>query len=187
MNDSVAAGSREDDVRLLRRFVAGERDAHRTLERWAREVAFFRGFGLTAEDRDDVVQDTLAGVWRAASRPDFELRHGTRALVRTIAAARCIDRLRRRRAQAPLDETLRDAAADPLERAVARDESARLRRALLALDAACRDIIRQHYFEDLSYADIAAREQRSESTMRVRMFNCMKAIRRRLAAREPAR
>jgi RNA polymerase sigma-70 factor (ECF subfamily) len=182
MNASDAAGPREPDVHLLRRFVAGETDAHRTVERWAREVVFHHGLGLAAADQDDAVQDTIAALWRAASRPDFELRHGTRALVRTIAVARCIDRMRRRRIELPLDPQAPGASRDPLELAMANDESARVRRALLELDPPCREIVRLHYFEQLSYAEIAAREGRSESTMRVRMFHCMKAIRKRVAA-----
>jgi RNA polymerase sigma-70 factor (ECF subfamily) len=182
MSHAVESGPGEDDLQLLRRFVAGETAAHRTIERWAREIVFFRGFGLSPDERDDAVQDTVAAVWRAASRTDFQLRHGTRALVRTVASARCIDRVRRRRAQAPLDPELRDPLPDPLARALASDESARLRWAILDLDEPCREIIRMHYFEDLSYAAIAAQEARSESTMRVRMFNCIKAIRKRVGA-----
>jgi len=182
MADTVPARAPDDDLHLLRRFVAGEAEAHRTIERWAREIVFFRGFGLTAEDRADAVQDTVAAVWRAASRADFELRHGTRALVRTVAGARCIDRLRRRRVQVPLDAELPDSGRDPLEQLLASDASARVRAAILALDEPCREIIRMHYFEELPYAEIATREGRTESTMRVRMFNCLKAIRKSIAA-----
>jgi RNA polymerase sigma factor (sigma-70 family) len=181
MTDTVPARASDDDLHLLRRFVAGEAEAHRTIERWAREVVFFRGFGLTAEDRADAVQDTVAAVWRAASRADFELRHGTRALVRTVAAARCIDRLRRRRVQMPLDAEFPDSGRNPLEQLLASDASARVRAAILALDEPCREIIRLHYFEELHYAEIATREGRTESTMRVRMFNCLKAIRKSIA------
>jgi RNA polymerase sigma factor (sigma-70 family) len=187
MNDTVPARAPDEELHLLRRFVAGEADAHRTIERWAREIVFFRGFGLTAEDRADAVQDTIAAVWCAASRADFELHHGTRALVRTVAAARCIDRLRRRRIQMPLDAELPDSGRDPLEELLATDASARVRAAILALDEPCREIIRMHYFEELAYAEIAVREGRSESTMRVRMFNCMKAIRKLVAAWSGAR
>jgi RNA polymerase sigma factor (sigma-70 family) len=180
MNAAIENARRDDEDRLLRRLVSGDAAACRTIERWAREIVFFRGFGLPADDRDDVVQETVAGVWRAASRPGFELSHGVRALVRTIAIARCIDRVRRRRPTVELAESIPDAAAGPYEQALASDERARLRLMLRQLGDDCREIIRMHYFENLNYAEIAAREQRSESTMRVRMFNCIRALRKRM-------
>jgi RNA polymerase sigma-70 factor (ECF subfamily) len=181
MNLSEASTSREDDDPLLRALIRGEISACRTVERWAREIVFFRGFGLSAEDRDDVVQETVAGVWRAAARPGFELNFGLRALVRTIAVARCIDHLRRRRPALELIESIPESAPGPYELALARDERARLRWALRHLGDECREIIRLHYFEELNYAEIAVREQRTESTMRVRMFNCIRSLRKRLA------
>jgi len=171
---------REQDDSFLRRFLSGEPAAVRTATRWARETAYFRGFGLTAEDREDAVQDALAQVWTLATRPGFELRQGLRAVLRTLVAARCVDRVRRRRKNVELDDSLADEAPTPHERLLARDERARLRAALLDLDPPCREIIRMRYFEDLDYAAIAEREGREESTMRVRLFNCLKAIRKRM-------
>ena len=183
MNPVIENAPRDDDDRLLRCLVSGDAAACRTIERWAREIIFFRGFGLGPEDRDDVVQETVAGVWRAASRDGFELSHGLRALVRTIAIARCIDRVRRRRPMLELPESLPDSASGPYEQAMASDERAWLRVVLRQLGDDCRAIIRLYYFEDLSYSEIATREQRSESTMRVRMFNCIRALRKRLGER----
>jgi len=171
----------EQDDHFLRRFLAGEPAAVRTVTRWARETAYFRGFGLSAEDRDDAVQDALAQVWTLATRPGFELRTSLRAVLRTLVAARCIDRVRRRRRQVELSDSLPDTAPSPSDRLIADDQSARLRRALLDLDEPCREIIRQRFFEGLDYATIAEREQRSESTLRVRLFSCLRAIRKRLA------
>ncbi len=179
MDPSIPA-PHDDERALVRHFAAGEAAACRTVERWARTVVYFRGFGLSAEERDDAVQDTLAALWQLVARPDFRLTHGLHALVRTVASARCIDRLRRRRPQVPPDESLVDQAPGPLERAVASDERARLLVALRALGAACRELIRQHFLEGLAYAEIARREDRNESTLRVRMFQCMQSLRRRL-------
>jgi RNA polymerase sigma factor (sigma-70 family) len=129
----------------------------------------------------------VATVWQAAARPDFALRHGLRALVRTVTLARAIDRVRRRRVRSAeaLDDEQPDVGAGPAEMAEADDESARLHGALETLDQKCRDIIRLHFFEDWPYARIAAREKRSESTMRVRMFNCIRVLRARLAGVAP--
>ena len=180
MGDPIAAEPSVDDLALLRRLVAGDAGACRIVERWARETIAYRGFRLTAEDREDALQDTVAGVWSSASRSGFQLARGLRALVRTIAVARCIDRLRRARPTEEVRDSLQDALPGPLERLLASDEAARVRWAILELDERCREIIRLRFFEEQDYAQIAAREDRTESTMRVRMFNCMKAIRNRL-------
>jgi RNA polymerase sigma factor (sigma-70 family) len=171
---------REPDDLFLRRFLSGEPSAVRTVVRWARETAYFRGFGLSREEREDAIQDALAQVWTLAARPGFELRHGLRAVLRAVVAARCIDRVRRKRKWVALDESLEDPSPTPHEALVAGDDSARLRLVLLELDEPCREIIRLRFFEGLDYATIAAREHRSESTLRVRLFGCLRAIRRRL-------
>lgn len=164
------------DDGLLRSFLAGDSRACATVERWAWEIVLFRRFRLQREELEDIVQEALAVVWRHASRPGFRLRHGLRAFVRRVAISRAIDAVRRRRPSAELDEALPDPGPGPYEQALSRDRRARLRWALQALDARCRDIIRLHLEEDLSYAEIAAREQRSEATMRVRMFHCLKTL-----------
>lgn len=172
----------EHDEQLLRRFLAGESQACRLLERWAHEILFYQRLGLTREEREDAVQDVLAGVLRAASRPGFALRHGLRAFVRTLTLARAIDRVRRRRRSVPADDALPDPARGPEADAEASAQSEQLHAAMAGLDERCRAIIRLHYFEDWTYARIAAHEHRGEATMRVRMFNCLRALRERMGA-----
>jgi RNA polymerase sigma factor (sigma-70 family) len=180
--DRVSALPLEADERLLRSFLSGDAGACRQVERWANEVLFHHRLGLTREEREDAVQEVLAGVWRAAGQPGFALRSGFRAFVRTVTLARSIDCVRRRRRQSPADEALVEPRPGPASEAEWADDSARLYVALDALDARCRDIIRLHYFEDWPYARIAVQERRRESTMRVRMFNCLKALRERMQA-----
>jgi RNA polymerase sigma factor (sigma-70 family) len=172
----------EADERLLRRFLAGDAEACRRVERWAHEILLYQRLGLTREEREDAVQDVLAQVWRAAGQPGFALRHGLRAFVRTVTLARAIDRVRRRRRVEPVDDALPGLEPGPESDAVRADEQTRLHAALEGLDPRCRDIIRLHYFEDWPYARIAEREQRREATMRVRMFHCLRALRERMGA-----
>jgi len=171
----------EADEGLLRRFAAGESAACRTVERWAREIVLYQRLGLTREDREDIVQEVVSTVWSAASRPEFVVRRTLRAFVRTVTLARAIDRVRRRRRLVPADDTLPEPGPGPSEGAESREASSRLYGALDALDPRCREIIRLHYFEDWPYARIAAQERRSEATMRVRMFNCIRTLRARIA------
>lgn len=121
-------------------------------------------------------------MWTLATRPGFTVRRTLHALVRTVTLARAIDRVRRRRRLVPVDDWLPDPAPGPARDSERGDEAARLYGALEALEPRCRDIIRLHYFEDWPYARIARQERRSEATMRVRMFNCLRSLRVRLAA-----
>jgi RNA polymerase sigma-70 factor (ECF subfamily) len=177
------------DDQLLRRFLAGEPAACRRIERWIREILLYRRLNLGPEDVDDVVQEVTVGVWQAAARPGFRLRHGLRAFVRTVTLARAIDRVRRLRVRRadPVDETLPDTGPGPADAVEAEGERARLHRALDALDEKCREVIRLHYFEGWPYARIAVREQRSEGTLRARMFDCIRRLRERMHSAPGAR
>jgi RNA polymerase sigma factor (sigma-70 family) len=170
---------READERLLRRFIMGEAAACRTVENWCRAILHFRPLGLSPEDIDDIVQEVVAAVWQSATRPQFALRVGLRALVRRVTLARAIDRVRRNRVRkaGQLGEypDSSPGISDELERD---EESRALFAALDRIENKCREVIRLHYFEDWPYARIAALEGRSESTLRVRMFNCLRALRR---------
>ena len=177
---AVSSALAEDD-RLLRRLVAGDASACRTIERWAWEMLLFQRFALRPEEREDVVQETITRVWQEVTRPGFRLRRGLKPFVYRVAASRAIDCLRRRRPTVEVDESLVDPRPNPYEGTLRRDEAARLRWALQNLEPACREIIRLHVEQDLPYAEIAARQQRSEATMRVRMFNCLKTLRQIMA------
>ena len=128
------------------------------------------------------MQDVVSTVWQSAARPGFEIRHGLRAFVRCITLARAIDRVRRQRVRRAdtLDGGIRDPSPGPAALAEASAESDQVHRALDDLDEKCRDVIRLHYFEGWPYARIAASIGRSESTVRVRMFHCIRSLRERM-------
>jgi RNA polymerase sigma factor (sigma-70 family) len=174
-----AEGVHEED--LLRRFLAGEGDACRRVEIWVREIVGFKSYGMGRADRDDVVQESLAGIWKLVTRDDFSIERSLRSLVRAVATARCVDRLRRRRPTAEIPESLEHTGPDPYQELLRREDDARVRWALQNLGDACREIIRLHFFEGRTYGQIAAALDRAESTMRVRMFNCMKELRKLVA------
>jgi DNA-directed RNA polymerase specialized sigma24 family protein len=46
-----------------------------------------------------------------------------------------------------------------------------------SLGSGSQEILRLHFIEEISYADLASRLDRAESTLRVRVFQCMKQIR----------
>jgi RNA polymerase sigma factor (sigma-70 family) len=169
---------RADDEELLRRFLTGDAAASQQVERWSRQILLYRRLGLSREDIDDIVQDVLTAVWQAAARPQFRLQVGLHAFVRKVTLARAIDRVRRlrvRRSQ-PLAEHL-DPKATIASWLEWDEASTALFAALERMEVRCRELIHLHYFEDWPYARIAALEGRSESTLRVRMFHCLRGLR----------
>ena len=167
------------DLDLLRQFLAGHTAATRQVESWAREVIRYKAYRLYQTDADDIVQQTVIAVWRAASRDGFSLQIGFKAFVRHVAIARCIDAVRRTRPTAELTAEVADTALAPyLDQVFASDEGARLRYALMQLGESCQEVIRLHFYEEMQYAAIAETLGRAEATMRVRMFNCIKDIRK---------
>lgn len=178
-----AAAGDAGGIPLLRRFLAGEAGASRQVERWAADIVRCRYYCIPRGEHEDLVQETLTQVWAATSRGGFELRRGLRAFVRTVATARCIDWLRRTRPSETLNERLEDSRPGPYEEFLRRDEDARLRLAIQLLGEVCREAIRLRFFEHLSYDEMATRLQRKATTLRVRVFNCIRDLRRVLQSR----
>lgn len=174
------------DLRLFAGFRRGDAAACRTVESWIRDALRRNPFGARADDVEDLVQETLISLWRVCRRDGFRLRQGLRALTRTVVRARCIDRLRRCRWMVELDEALPDSRLGPEASAMRTVEWQRIDAALARLDAPSRELLRLHFLEGLSYREIAQRVGRAEATQRVRMFQCMKQLRRLLATPEVA-
>ena len=167
------------DAALLRQFLAGDTVATRQVESWAREVIRYKAYRLYQTDADDLVQQTVIAVWRAAQGEGFSLQIGFKAFVRHVAIARCVDAVRRARPTVELTEAFADTVLAPyLDQVFASDEGARLRYVLRQLGAACQEVIRLHFYDEMPYAAIAETLGRAEATMRVRMFNCIKEIRK---------
>ena len=173
-----------EDEHLLRRFLAGESAAHRQVERWARDIVRFRPYGIPAPEHRDIVQQSIGMLWTACSRPSFTLRHGLRALVRRIVLARCVDHLRRMRPTVEVAEDLADPAIGLEDAALERERTLAVRRALHQLDERCREVIRLHFLDGIDYAQLAGQLGIATSTVRVRMFHCMKEVRRLISVSE---
>lgn len=167
---------------LLKRLLDGNAAAATQVTRWAAESVRARAYGLAAADQEDIAQTVLLEVLRAARKPDFALQKPLRAFVRHVAAARCVDALRRRRPTVPLDDGLMGPIASPYDDLLRNEEAARVRWALQQLGEACRRLIDEHFGLSRTYGEIARREAVSESTLRGRMFQCLKRAREYAAA-----
>lgn len=177
------------EAELLQRVAAGDRGApleelydryHRRV--WAVGLRRLRDRGAA----EDLVQETFVRLWRAA--PRFDPQRGTvGALLMTIAYRAAADLGRRRAGEAPvvsLDAEPFDIAADPAagteqeEQLLLRDE---LQAALAGLSADQREILRLHFQEDLTQAQIAERLGLPLGTVKSRVFYGLRHLRAALA------
>jgi len=145
------------------------------VETMVRQFVRFEGYGIPTNERDDLVQEVLLQIWQAVTRPQFDPAQSLDPFIRAVACRRCIDWRRRRRAMVDLVEEMPDERKGPEELT---SESERLRvgcRVLARLSPSCRNLIRLHAVEGLTYARIAAILRRSEGALRVQMHGCLKS------------
>ncbi|HKQ61214.1 MAG TPA: sigma-70 family RNA polymerase sigma factor [Candidatus Polarisedimenticolaceae bacterium] len=161
----------------LERFAARETEAIRAVSRLVGRIAAYPRFGVPRAEREDLVQETLAQLWQAIEAPEFDRRRSFEAFVRTIASRRCIDwrRVRRFNVEIPADMTA--GGHTPESAALARERAAVGVQLLAALGERCRELIRLHALENLTYAEIGERWGRSEGALRVQMSQCLATAR----------
>lgn len=152
--------------------------AVRAVRDFARRVVDERGYYVAHADREDLLQQTLLDVYRAASRPGFALRAGLHAFVRSITHRRCIDWVRLRRPVEPISAEMPD-PGNPVDLKL--EESQRIAiaaQALRRLGAECRELIVLRAGRGLSYGQIAAARGERAGTVRNRMHRCLRRAHR---------
>ncbi len=151
---------RWDDKRLARRIARGDEDACVALVRAHHQsiFAFLLHLGRDRQLAEDVTQETFAAAWMGMG--GFNGTSSLATWLHRIAYRKFVDSRRRDRlptepsppspaGQEPLHEE------SPLDRLVADEESRRLRRAVAGMDDATRETIVLHYFQGLSYREMA--------------------------------
>lgn len=157
----------------LGRFLAEDRQALREVERLIARIVSCRAFGIPPADRQDLVQECLMQIWEGVALPGFDRARSFEAFVRTVASRRCLDWRRVRRLTVALPADLTDGAAGP-DAEYSRAQRAALGQVLLdGLGDGCREVIRLHAVENLSYAEMAARLGRTEGALRKQMSDCL--------------
>ncbi len=177
---SSSSGVHPDEDRA-RRFLARDAATVDGVAELVKRIVGFRGFFIPAAERQDVVQEVLLQLWDAAGRPGFDPRGSFEAFVRTIAYRRCIDWRRARRPLEPLDPALPDGLTGPEAQLLARERILLGSRVLALLKESCRELIKLHVTQRLTYAEIARRLHRSEGALRVQMVECLGEARKVLA------
>jgi len=169
-------GSDED---LLRAFRDGDDRAYaRLYDRYRRPLFLFAARMLgDGEAACDLVQDVFLTLLER--RGDLRDVRSVRAWLFVVARNRCLTGLRQRRTRSRLDQAVAgEAAGAP---GPAEDEEALLvRRALAELPDEQREVLILREYEDLSYREIAAIAQTTESAVKSRLFRARQALGERL-------
>ena len=202
---SAATASRGADIdaELVRRMQSGDERALGTFyDRWYPIVNGLVARMLkSADDVEDVVEETFWLVWRQANR-FAEGRGSVQTWVLTIARSRALDRLRatRRRREESMDDdggenlasiaepTYVRAANDPSLAVEHKERSQLIMAALGELPREQREALELGYFKGLSQSEIAERTGQPLGTVKTRMRLAMQKLRDRLSPlREVAR
>lgn len=164
------------DETLIARALAHDEDAWRELvERYSAYIYTIavRGFGMSPEDAREILQDSLLRL--CAGLAGYRGDGSFRAWLRQIVVNCCLARLRARRPQASLDDTLPDPAQQvALERV---EQACALHEALRQLDEPYRRAVALFFFERRSYREIAADLGVSEGTVASRLARALIALR----------
>lgn len=137
----------------------------------------FRGYYIPTDERDDVVQEVVLQVYRAATSRGFRVDQSFERFVRTVAHRRCVDWMRGHRSTSPLNPSLVSEDSDPERRLLSREAMDRGRRVLRSLSFACAQLVRLRLVEGLTYRAISARLGRTEGSVRVHLHKCLKKAR----------
>ncbi len=155
------------------RFLAGDPATIGRASRLVSAVVHTRGFFIPPGERVEVIQAAIVQLWDALSGMGETEPRDFSAFVRALAYRRCVDWMRRYRSTEPVRP---DAAAETPspEAALLANEEARIGRWVLdTLDAGCRELIRLHSEEELSFREIAEAQGRLEKTVRNQMSKCL--------------
>lgn len=195
-NAAVVSSGAEVDAELVRRMQSGdERALGAFYDRWYPIVNGLVARMLkSADDVEDVVEETFWQVWRQANR-FAEGRGSVQTWLLTIARSRALDRIRatRRRREDSIDDdggenlaSVAEASFTPAPNdpslAVEHNERSQLIRAALGeLPREQREALELGYFRGLSQSEIAERTGQPLGTVKTRMRLALQKLRDRLS------
>ena len=170
----------EEEVRLVARIAAGERDALAELyERFQRPL--FRYLCQLTPDHglaEEILQDTLVAVWKGAA--GFAGRSRVQTWLIGIARRQAHNTLRRRAlplAGPDADIDVPDPGPDPEMHVLAQADRDELAAAVQRLAPAHREVLNLNFMQGLSYQEIAEIVGVPEGTVKSRLSNAKQALR----------
>lgn len=148
----------------MKSYLKGDEKSFEILvKRYLRPIYGYAAGIVGREDADDVVQEAFVRVWRHLST--FDTRRVFKTWLYRIAHNAAIDLLKKKRPVAfselergedgpTMEETIED-DADPISEMLdKKDAATHLRKALDALPIQQRTVLKLHYLEELTYAEI---------------------------------
>jgi RNA polymerase sigma-70 factor, ECF subfamily len=133
-------------------------------------------------DAADVVQDSFIKVYRKLET--LKDQNSFRSWLRNIVRSTALDRLRRRRHHLSLDGGEEDVSFEPIAEDVnpeellqSRELRKEIRRRILSLPEAQREVVSLKYIEGLSYEEIAKLTQSSVSSVESRLHRARARLR----------
>jgi RNA polymerase sigma-70 factor (ECF subfamily) len=176
----------DEDTLIVRKVLKGEANAFSGLvDRYQRPIfnfiyRFFGQYDLASE----LTQDTFLKCFQSLRSFDQQRKFST--WLYTIAKNICIDEYKRRKHQSALyledfPETIEgvrppDSAANPQMQCILREDSGRLMDAIQDLEPDKKATLILHYFQGLSYNEIAEALNIPLSTVKIRIFRAKKAL-----------
>ncbi len=176
----------DEDTLIVRKVIKGDQNAFAILvEKYQRPIfnfiyRFFGNYDLASE----LAQDTFLKCYQSLRSFDQERKFST--WLYTIAKNLCIDEYKRRKHNSPLYlEDLPEAAEgnlphgkphNPQTQAILRQEGGRLMEAIQDLEPDKKLTLILHYFQGLSYNEIAEALAVPLSTVKIRIFRAKKAL-----------
>ena len=173
---SISGGNLQDQD--LRRFLRADPEALSRVGNLVAKILASRGYYIPHGERQDLQQETILQLWRVVSHTGFELTGRFEAFVRTLTHRRCVDWIRRRRPEDPIDEDFPDATQDQDQRVYARERILLGRQVVDEIRSSCQELFHLHAGSGLTYREIARRQRRSEVAIRVQMSKCLKEARK---------
>jgi RNA polymerase sigma factor (sigma-70 family) len=171
------------DARLVARCRTGDQAAWSELvNRFSRYVYAIigQGFGLRADDAEDVFQEVFTRVYQHLDRlrQDEAIRPWIAQLTRRL----CIDRLRAGAREQLTDEPIEGLDVD--ETITILDEALAVHEALAELPEHCREILDRFFARDESYQTIGAALDIPAGTIASRISRCLGKLREYMEGRE---
>lgn len=170
-----------DDPVLVTRAGAGSADAFDVLVRRHQRAVYQVCYRFVRDhaEASDAMQDVFLRAWRALPRFKGDAAFGT--WIYRVAVNTCLSRVSARRvATQPLDEA--SAVADPrpgqASALAAREQAARVRRAVDRLPDRQRATVILRVFHDLPHAEIAAALGSSVGSVKANFFHALRNLRR---------
>lgn len=175
------------DAELLARFAAGDQDAARELTETLLPGVLRQAWRLLSDqaEAEDVAQEAMLRLWRQAPRWRAGEARVSTWLYR-VTRNLCLDRLRRRKVVAPVDELPEQADPAPgaLERLARGEETRALARAITGLPDRQREALVLRHFEGLGNPEIAERMGCSVEAVESLLSRARRQLARQLASED---